>query len=229
MNKRGINNLEFILSFILFAGFVGAAIYFINPAEDRGTLSYSANYIVNEIITNSTINIESYSVKLTTLDSVVAVSIPGVDANKNARVEDYNGNVLPSRTEGDEVIFERQDRDFVIIKFGEDYEAGTYGGTATPSSEKYKIASVTNSELISEKRIEVLKAEYEKDYSLLKAQRNIPSEVDFTFRLELPSGQILETSRRTPAGSEVFSETKIREILKNDGASEFGYLNIKIW
>lgn len=229
MNKRGVSNLEFILSFVLFVGLAGAAIYFINPTKDTGALASSADYVVNEIITNASVEIESYSIKITTTDSIVAVTIPEVDSNKNARVEDYNGDILPSRRSGDDVIFERQNNDFVIVKFSEDYAKGEFDGTATPSDQKYTIASFTSSRLISERKLLALKAQYETDYNSLKLQRSIPEGINFLFRLEMSGGQILETSKKIPVNAEVFSETKIREILKNNGASEFGYLNIKIW
>jgi len=231
MNRRGVGNIEFILAFILFASFVAAALYFFNPVKNTSSLTSSADYTINEIIRNTTVNVESYSVKITAPASVdiMAVTIDGVNQNQNARVEDYNGNRLDSRREGNNVIFDRNGKDFVFIRFSEDFERGNFIETASPNSAYYQIASLTTSQLISEKRLKNIKNYYEQDYNSLKTQRDIPIGVDFSFSLEFPDGTSLSTSKTAPIGVEIFSETKIREVLKEDGSSEFGYLTAKIW
>ena len=106
MQKRGLSNIEFILSFVLFVGFVIAALYFFNPVRNVNVLESSKSYVIGELTKNVTIELDSYSVKIMPAASgVIAVDIPSIDTAKNARVEDYYGNEIESKREGDKVYF----------------------------------------------------------------------------------------------------------------------------
>ena len=227
MDKRGVSNIEFIMAFILFIGFVVTAIYFFNPISSTGVLESSATYAINEIIKNTTVEVESYSVKLSGGPDIIYVEIDGLDNNKKARVESYDGKKLPSRREGDRIHFDRNREDFIVISFSEDFDAGDFGETG--ASGDYQIASFRSSEEISEKRVSKLKELYEQDYSLLKEQRDLPPGIDFSFSLEFPNGESIKAEMNAPQRAQVFSETRIKEVLKKDGASEFAYLTVRIW
>jgi hypothetical protein len=230
MNKRGVSNIEFILAFILFMGFVVSALYFFNPVRSTDVMQSSERYTINKIITNTTVEIGSYSVKISDQSAeAICVEIEGVDAGKKARVEDYNGNELPSARVDNKVYFERDGKNFVVIHFSEDFEGGKTTSERPDKENNYQIASSTSSSVISEKRIRNLKDAYANDYSSLKTQLDIPPGVDFSFSLAFSNGTVIAAEKTTPLRAEVFSETKIEEALKSDGTSEFAYLTAKIW
>jgi hypothetical protein len=231
MNRKGVSNIEFILAFILFIGFVVSALYFLNPVRSTKILESSATYTVNEIVKNTTVGLDSYSVKVA---GETSIKIDNVAQNKQARVENYKtGEELPSRrgSGGDSnmVYFERANaEDFIVVQFSEDFDPGSYGATTAHDSDRYKIASSTSEEIVSEKRMGSLKSLYEADYSLLKEQLDIAPGIDYSFSLAL-SDRTIAVERNIPAGVEVFSETRTIRVLKEDGSSEFAYLTVRIW
>ncbi len=231
MNKRGTTNIEFVLAFILFAGFVTTAIYLFNPIKSTGIPDSTVNYIVNEIIGNMSVELDSYSVIITNEAAgkeIVAIRISGVDSNKKVRAENYNGKQLNAMREGEVVYVNREEEDFVSLKFCEDF-------TEMPASEAvikesyYKIASSNSDMAISEARMLALKENYETGYSELKNRLGVPANTDFSFAIVMGDGIKISVDRSIPARAEVFSESTLKEILRRDGSSEFGEITIKIW
>lgn len=230
MGKKGASNIEFILAFMLFIGFVGAALYLFSPIKNTTIIESSLTYTKNEIIRNITVEIDSYSVKIGEFGEN-RIEIKGIDENKNAWVEDYEGKELPSRKEGNYIYFRietgESEKKFVVIYFSEDFEEGDYTGSA--GSIDFQLASSTSGKIISEERISRLKEAYESDYKSLKEQRDIPPGLDFSFSLEFPNGDKITAEKEIPSRAEVFSKTEIREVLRKDGTSEFAYLTVRAW
>ena len=73
-----------------------------------------------------------------------------------------------------------------------------------------------------------MKNEYDSSYSSLKTKLNIPNGIDFSFSLDFPTYSII-AERDKPLRAEIFSETKLKEVLKTNGAFEFAYITSKIW
>ena len=231
MKKRGAGNVEFILSFMLFISFTVAALYFFNPVRGVQNLESSKNYVVNTIIANTSVSLEAYSIIISASSNILSieVSLPEskIPIGKNVRVVDYYGNVLSSNRNGNQVCFTREnDEKFATIYFSEDLK-----GDSAPcaGSADYQVASSISSKVLSEKRIMQLNNSYYGDYSSLKEQFNIPANMDFSFSFEFQNGKVISVERNAPLRKEVFSETKIKEILKEDGTSEFGYLTVRVW
>ncbi len=240
MQKRGLSNIEFILSFVLFVGFVIAALYFFNPVRDVKVLESSKSYVIGELTRNTTIELNSYSVKIQDAffsDSptdTIAVNILDIEPNKKVRVEDYYGNKIESEKDiNNNVYFKIRTGqtiiNFTIIKFSEDFSQGAVSEKPAPFSRFYKIASSSSEEVMSEKRLRWLNDSYYNDYLLLKKQLGIPTEVDFAFELEFPNGYKISATRDIPLRAEVFAENNIKEVLREDGTTEFANFMVKIW
>ncbi len=228
--KKGAANVEFIMAFILFTGFLMAALYFFNPIKDVESIESSKNYLFNEFTRRASVELDSYSIVITTESDVtrIEVDILGVESEKNVRVEDYYGKELNSRRIGNSVCFEReQGENFAVVRYSEDFEKGDLSciGTGT----EYKIASSITGKLLSVKRMKELKESYDTNYEGLKEELGLPKGVDFSFSLELPNGEIINAERKTPVRVEIYSEVKIKEVLKEDGTSGFAYLKISTW
>jgi hypothetical protein len=238
MQKRGLSNIEFILSFVLFVGFVIAALYFFNPVRDVKVLESSKSYVIGELTRNTTIELDSYSVKIMpdasgSTSGVIAVNIPGINSTKNTRVEDYDGNKIDSWRDVNNVYFNVKSGDklldFAIIKFSEDFTAGSPGNPPSPNTAYYKIASSSSEEVMSEERLRQLNNSHYNDYLLLKKQLGIPTDVDFAFEIEFPNGYKISATRDIPLRAEVFAENSIKEVLREDGTTEFANFMVKIW
>ncbi len=222
MNRKGAGNIEFILSFILFVSFVVSALYFFNPTKNVQTMEVSKEFIVNAVLKNASVELDSYSVYVPSKGQVdVALGEPG----KIARVEDYYGNKIPSARTGDGVCFGGVD--FAVVHFSEDFREGS--ASCSGGSSEYTIASSLREEVISEARLLALNRTYYEAYADLKKGLDIPSGMDFSFTLEFQNGQKVSAERGVPLRAEVFSETMLKEIIKTDGNSEFAYLTVKAW
>lgn len=232
MDKRGLSNIEFVISFVLFVSFVVFALYVFNPIKSARAIDSTISYSTDEIITNTSVELVSYSVKVNPSafgDSVIAVSIPSIDSKKNERVEDYYGKQLPSARSGDLVYVKKGSVNFFEIMFSEDVLPGTLNEQAPLDSTKYTIASSWKGKLISEKKMLEMNNSYYKDYSGLKKGLGIPAGTEFAWDLSFQDSYSITAKRFAPAKIEVMAETKRVEVLRKDGSSEFAYLMVKIW
>jgi hypothetical protein len=229
MEKRGASNIEFILAFMLFAGFLVTILYLYNPTKDLSAMESSRDYVMNKIIKNTSIELDAYSIVITeTATGDIQVNIEGIDTTKNVRAVDYYGKPMTAVRSGDNICLARSAENFATLYFSEDLDEIT-GSCSSPSSINYRIASSITSEVISEKRILLLNNSYYSNYPLLKEQLGIPESVEFSFSLEFPDGETINAERAKPLSGEVFSETKLREVLRKEGSSKFGYLTVQIW
>ncbi len=232
MKKRGSSNIEFILAFILFVSFTAAAIYFFNPTKSTQSLEAARGYVTNILIENASVELETYSAIITAPDNEhdIKISLPGVASNKNVRVVDYYGNEIESERDldRDRVCLTRNNQEnFINIYFSEDIEGET--GSCGGSTENNRIASSITSKVLSEKRILKLNESYYAEYSSIANNFNIPSGMDFSFSLEFPEGKIISAEKKVSLGREVFSDTQLKEVLREDGTLAFGYLTVKVW
>lgn len=222
MEKRGATNIEFIMAFVLFAGSLTVIFYFFNPVSDVRSMESSKDYVMNTIITNTSVEVDSYSIILE--GSSVGVNIPGT-SGMNAKVVDYYDRPLDSEKHGSSVCFSCTEK-LAVIYFSEDIDGAP--GSCTETAGEYQIASSSNNSIISEKRILGLKDNYE-DYSSLKEQMGIPASMDFSFTLEFSADDSIIAAQDETGRGEVFSETVLKEVLRKDGTSQFGYLTVSVW
>ena len=76
MEKRGVSNIEMVISFLMFIGFTFAALLLFNPTSSNDRMvDSSLNYAINAIVQNASIDIISYSVKLTAPDDAKTVNV----------------------------------------------------------------------------------------------------------------------------------------------------------
>jgi hypothetical protein len=228
MEKRGASNIEFILAFMLFAGFLVTILYLYNPTKDLSAMESSRDYVMNKIIKNTSVELDSYSIVITETTGNIQINIEGIDPTKKVGAVDYYGKPMTAVRSGDNICLARTAENFATLYFSEDLDE-IIGGCSSPSSISYRIASSITSGVISEKRLLQLKDFYSSDYSSLKEQLDIPESVEFSFVLEFPDGETINAERTGPLSGEVFSETKLREVLRKDGSSIFGYLTVQIW
>ena len=228
MKRKGAGNVEFILAFVLFSGFTITALYLFNPFVNTTSLTSTRDYVEGAIISNSSVELESYSVIITGGNDVM-IDFPKVSQNKGVVVLNYSDNLTNSQRDSlGRVCFTKQSSEkFFMVSFSEDIVGGTKP-TCTGSA-SYRLGSSVSDKLLSEKRILQIKNSYYSDYSALKQQLDIPPNVDFAFSFKFKDGQVIEGTRSIPLRTDVFANTKIEEILRTNGKSEFGYLTVSVW
>lgn len=237
-SKRGLEHVEFILSFILFVGFLAFALYFFSPLRGDRIVDSTLFYTTDEIVDNVSVEVETLSVIINENVTAGIVGIP-VDGRENSKAsaEDSQGTLLTNYFDslGEIVFVQRLGERFVAIKFSSDFSEGqSFEGEELEES-NYSVSSSDSQIVLSEKRISALAEKYnsgDEGYQELKKNFNLPSRASFGFSLIFTNGEKIEADRTVPEGLEVFSERKRYEVLRATDKIdkiEFADLEVRVW
>ena len=229
-NKRGVSHVEIIISVVLFLGFVGLALFFFSPGDTDRLVDTTLIYAFDEVISNTSIDVESYSVILDCSGGCngAGIKIPGIDDNLEVSAIDENGVNLLSRREGDWVYVQNGGKDFFTIKYGEDFEENS--GVGQVSDSVYTLGASDSKKIISKKMMLALTESYDADYrSLKKDGFNLPDRIDFEFELTGLGNPIKPNEIEKISGAEVFGKTERVEVIDEFGKTSFGELTISVW
>ncbi len=252
MKKRGLSHIEVILSFIIFIGAVGFALYFFSPTNSSRLVDTSLDYVNREISKNITVNLKTYSISINNSGNqvndahVLAVNISGICENANGIVKAVNlsgynfssgvgnGNNKCNSQHEDIVLIKNENwaaEDFVYLKLSEDFDesSGNVGGDPRPNPDFYKLSTVNSEDLFSEKRILNLNKTYYEDYYGLKKQFNLPGRVNFGFSFSFTNDDEIKVENPVPSGLEVFSKVDRVEVLRKNGKVEYADFTMKVW
>ncbi len=231
MDKRGASHVEFIVSFVLFVGFIVAGMYFLSPIDTKGFVESSLHYTFDEIAGNVSTVIESYSfiINSSVQAQVVAIGIlPENALMTRSRSEDGSGKVLQSYYNGFTLNVDRENSRFFRTRFSQDIEPEPAIIGTIIGEENYTISSRELKKAIAEKKYKKLVDFYSSDYNGMKEYFDIPESMDFSFSLML-DGEEIKVERDIPGGLEVFSKSERFEVIREDGDIIFGELRVTAW
>ena len=100
MFKRGLSHIEFVISFIIFIGFLVFAFVFFNPLQSNRTIESTLDYAWLEVSEEARDVAETYSVSIDPAQvalSLVSLEIPGISPEYNASVEDIDGTITKKK------------------------------------------------------------------------------------------------------------------------------------
>ena len=259
MKKRGLSHIEVILSFIIFIGAVGFALYFFSPTNSSRLVDTSMDYVNREISKNITVNLKTYSINVNNSNgqlngqgnNVLTVNITRICENANWVIiaENLSGDTLQSKVgngdnkcnsrndENDDIVFIKNDNwaaeDFVYVKLSEDLNqdqsSASLGGNPHPDTNLYRLSTVNSEDIFSEKRILNLNKTYYEDYYGLKKQFNLPGRVNFGFSFSFTNGDEIKAENMIPSGLDVFSKVDRVEVLRKNGKVEYADFIMKVW
>lgn len=231
MEKRGASHIEVIIAFVLFMGFLLVVLYFFNPVRGSRMSDSSLPFLFEEVLKNVSVELETYSVKITDTDlgisdiTVVIRSNEVGEIEGNVRVENYYGDeVYPSEIEGGDILFSPEE-EFVFVKISEDLNPYSIEPSGE-ITEDYEISYVGVREIVSEKRLELLEQAYNQNYGKLKDSLNLRG--NFDFRVVL-SDEEISGERFVPAGLDIYSDYRRIEVLREDGSSEYADMVVRVW
>ena len=227
--KKGMQHVEFIISFVIFVGFLVLAFYFFSPVRGDRIVESTLFYTSDEIAENVSVNINLFSITVKDVEEdLIAIPFPE-QSGLNARVEDVNGNIIDSGFDNTNVHVDITGVDFLIVGFSEDFEPGSLNGGMV-LTEGYTISSSEIREVYSEKRLRALQSFYEGEggYEESKEEFNLPARGNFGFVLEIGEDKI-SAERNIPEGLEVFSQNDRVEVLRENGEVDFGEFRVLIW
>jgi len=234
--KRGLEHVEAILSFLIFVGFLVFALFFFNPLDTTRVLDSSLSYSFTEVSKNISVDSERYTLIVNeTIPNLIKVIInPSQEEfdSDGVRVENVNGAKLSASYLGGtgDVLIDRQAETVMDVSFGEGYITNdVINGANLINPENYTIASSEIKESFSETKINDLKTAYDTNYAGLKEQFNIPARVDFSFMMVFEDGSKIVADIGVPENVEVFSSRERKEIIRIGGRSEYADLFVKVW
>jgi hypothetical protein len=241
MEKKGVGNIEMILSFILFIGFVFTALGFFLPKDTSKIVDSSLNYALDSISNNVSVDLITYSIKLNRETFIpagtqtIAIEFPpeviNIPARYNVHVETYTGGTLNSVRDGSIVYVDWQENPFISLKFSEDYTPSN-DVTSRPSINRsyYSIASSGTTKVLSEKRILALNQSYYANYELLKNNLKLPASINFAFNFAEDKGKAIIAQRAVPSGFQVYASVSNRETtLDITNHISYGDLSVQVW
>lgn len=236
VNNLGLEHVEFILSFVLFVGFLAFSLYFFSPLRGDKIVDSTLYYAMSELSGNASVTVESLSVVINSdvLDLAVGIPVDGRQ-DKGILVHDSEGDVLLSYfNTGREIVFvQRGAERFIVINFGEEFDQGVlFEGARDLDEGEYSVSSSEINVFLSEKRLKEIAGEYnqgEEGYQRIKEDFNLPQRASFAFSLTFSEDDKIEAVREIPGGLEVFSDSKRYEILREDGRTDFADLQVMIW
>ncbi len=231
MIKRGLSHIEFIISFVIFIGFILFAFVFFNPLQSERTLKSSMDYAWIEVARETQEKIEFYSVSINSsvLEDKVAIKISGIPSGYNSSVEDVDGNFVESYFDQDGVNFDRRGKNFFRIKYSPIFQNGqnVIAGSKLNGNEYY-ISSSNSEKIYFEKLFLELNKSYFSDYSSLKKKINLPNRVDFGFVVKFKDYEIVAL-KEIPEGLEVLSKSDRIEVIRNQNLREYAEVRVLVW
>lgn len=232
MNKRGFGHVEFILSFVIFVGFILFAFVFFNPLQSQRTIKSTVDYAWLEIADETKEKVETYSVLIdqSFLNQGIEIDIVGIPLQYNASVEDFDGNQIDAyRDAGGSVYFNTGDKDFFRITYSPAIRnSPLISGTVLIPRDRYIISSSKSEELYFESLLLDLNKTYFSDYNSLKQTFNLPNKMDFGFSVKFSDSEI-DAIRSIPEGLDVLSKSDRVEVIRNDGKREYAEVRVLAW
>lgn len=230
-NKRGSGHLEMILSFLLFVGFIGATIYFINPFENKSDLTPSLDKLQKNILKKTEIEVNRYSIKLVKelpSGSWIKIKIP-MKLEECAFVLDYYGNPSDSTCDQSGVTFQINIEKFYQIYVSEDIDKKNIVITDYVEDEDaYQIVGVLDQTMISEKKLKDLASEIDSNYQETKKELGVDLKYDFSFESFSGNNKIIGNVNN-PTNFEVYRKTIRQEFLYQSGNRGYEILGVSIW
>ena len=230
MMKRGLSHIEFVISFVLFIGFVLFAFVFFNPLQSQRTLKSSMDYAWIEVSQETQEKLDTYSVYIFSASGDVALDISDVHNSYNASVEDVDGNIIETYTNDMGLAnFDSTGNKFFRIKYSLALPKGdkVINGPVLADGE-YSISSSTSEKIYFESLLLKLNDTYFSDYDVLKQKINLPNRVDFGFVVKFGDIDVLAVNE-IPEGVEVLSRSDRIDVIRNSGKRERAELRVLVW
>lgn len=234
MHKRGLSHIEFVVSFVIFIGFLVFAFVFFNPLQSQRTLKSTMDYAWLEVSQEGRESMESYSVSIGNLNPLgLKIVIDDVPLEYNASVEDLGGNILLTHRDSNGIVYFTRnsinDR-FFKIRYASSFEdTGPAINGAGDLQGQYGISSSEVKDIYFEKSFLELNSSYYSDYIELKEDLNLPNRMEFGFIITFDNSRQIRAMRDVPEGIEVLSKNDRVEIIRENGMHEFAEVTVLVW
>jgi len=236
MKKRGLSNLEMIISFLIFIGFL-FFLFLIFPITGNEKSSVGLDAAERGIMnfTNSKLTYFTASFNIAKTGGKGCFSFHPNLALGNVIVKDENDNLINASSDGtkkeDFVIYINGSGNFYQVYSSSDIEERSFTITdcAGLDSTDFGFGLIREYNFLSYGRISELNSSYVSRYSDLHSQFNIPSREDFGFILRETTGKEVFNAMKSNIGRNVLSRDIPVQVLHSNGTLDYDILNIRTW
>lgn len=234
MNKKGLTQVEMVISFVIFMLFLIFLFVILRPQfqqSDKGYLLDSVKENIKEetqgIIILSSLRIDTNNPGCITLNALY--DLPVI-------VKDSQGTQVPAGVSGDVLKIQSSDT-FFTISYSEGLEEQTTssGSCQSLSENEYTIGATKSFSFVSLYNVTQLKNEYTNNYNAVREKVGIPEDNDFGFKIQTSNRvdiEGMEAKREGNVGGqvEVYADSfAIEYIDLEDGQNKPGWIVVTIW
>ncbi|MFZ5955157.1 MAG: hypothetical protein ACOYT4_01925 [Nanoarchaeota archaeon] len=228
MEKKvgALMHLEIILSFIIFFSFVLFLLLFIKPYNQNALSDALLISLESSFDKNVSTNLTKIFLKENTNKACFSVDFDYIDPSQKSLAKNLSESLIPSYFSANKININNPDTSkpkFFYLYFSEEFNAGP--AIACDLSSDFEIGSVEKKILVSDKKMQKLKNEYDNKYVDLKKEFKIPNSLDFA----IASKGYLNLEKEIPLESEVIARTYTKDVLFEDGTIKPIQFTFKVW
>lgn len=232
-SKAGQGHVEMIISFVIFVGFILAIFIFINPVQTPQTSYVSLDLVQEILMANLSSQIQSVPLVVAGVNKSCFIINNSFNNGGNLLVRDFNGNLVPSKVEGDKLYIKNVTTKLYTLYYSdflENYSDFSFVDCQTLTNNLYKYGFLINENRIFIKNILDLNQDYLRDYSDLKSELKITSDFDFVV-YNLSRGIVSNDSltiHKIRNGNNLVREIPLR-ILNGSASEQDILLSLRVW
>jgi hypothetical protein len=231
--KKGASNLEIILSFVIFVGFI-FFLFLAFPLNRTQTSTVGLDSAERAIMNFTNIDLVYFSAVFS--DESMAQNEKTCFSFQPGRILDKvialdeNDNRVNAMSDGESINVEGNGRFFQFYSSNEFVENSFNEDCTQMNSSDYGIGLVREYSVLSGSRIELLKGMYDKDYLNLVINFSLPSKSNFGFTLrEINGTEIMNATRKKPVRGNVLARDLPVQIVYSDGELKYAMMRIETW
>ena len=234
-NKRGASShIEVILSFLIFFSFIIFILIFLRPQETSlvsgSTISAIHNSFLERAYTNYTAIFLKTDMHEEFLGNCFFVQLDekvvayGFNSRNSLVKDAITEAIAPSELEATGQINIEKSEEFYRLYMSNEFNPTTPPSGCQPLTD-FKIGSINEKKIISQKKLNELKSEYDNgNYEQLKSNLGLSPNLGFAIVSEIVTMQ-----KNIPAKTEVLAESYSEEVLFESGEIKNIIFTIKIW
>ncbi len=230
-NKKGVSNLEMILSFLIFIGFV-FALFLIFPIAKTERSKVGLDAAHKGILEFASVELTEFSVDIDKSSLASKSCFRFKSPTKLEKIIVRNkDNLLMNAVYEDNRIYIEGTEKFYYISSSEEFEERNFPKDCKELGlGNFEIGLISTSKVLSFKKASELKEAYSLKYSDLQAKFGIPARENFGFILrEFNGTEIISAMKKKPLRVSVLvKETPVRIVYSN-GELKYIMLHVEEW
>lgn len=228
INKRGMEHVEVILSFVIFIGFLIFLLVIFRPFEKADKSSVYLDTVERGIKDFANIQVNYTSLILN--NSFIGCFYINYPCDK-VIVKDKDDNIINAKC-GEGKVYIGGSGKFYSIYSSEEFEENSFDvrGCQFLDESNYSFGLFRSYDMVLYERLLGLKEKYETDYTGIKKDFNLPASENFAFTIKDTTQNIMmQTNKTVPKRLTVLARDAPIQIIYKNGTIKYAILNVQNW